>query len=94
MVDAKGDIHRLTKEQDDGVFTAMSGAGSALGSVTEMTFQMEDESIIKKADQYVFVAEDAVSTVEFSRWILEHIREKILPGLAISAEVITTDYEK
>jgi hypothetical protein len=91
MVDAKGEIHSLSKEQDDeDVFTAMLGAGSALGIVTDMTFQMEDESILKEADQYVFVTEDPTSTVQFSRWILEYIRAKILPVADVSAEVITT----
>lgn len=87
------------------LFTAMLGAGSALGIITEMTFEMEQDghddddenchgslsSIVRAADQYIYTAmSDNQACTNFSRWMIQYIRDTILPNPHISAELIVT----
>ena len=72
MVSAAGDLRVLTPE--DELFTAMLGAGSALGIVVDVTIRMEQESILQSAEQRVVSFETREQAVNFSRAALRFQR--------------------
>ncbi|MCX7409768.1 MAG: FAD-binding protein [Planctomycetales bacterium] len=82
MVSASGDIHELTPE--DELFTAMLGAGSALGIVVDVTIRMEHESILQSAEQRVVTFETREQAVEFSRGVLRIQRDHVLTNESVS----------
>ena len=88
MVSASGDIHELTPE--DELFTAMMGAGSALGIVVDVTIRMEHESILQSAEQRVVTFETREQAVEFSRGVLRIQRDHVLTNESVSMELVVT----
>lgn len=88
VVTADGEIRVLTPE--DELFTAMLGAGSALGIVVDMTFRMADESAIKGAEQLVFGFQTRAQAVEFSRRAMQFMKEKVIPNDSVSLEIVVT----
>ena len=88
MVSASGDIHELTPE--DELFTAMLGAGSALGIVVDVTIRMEHESILQSAEQRVVSFETREQAVNFSRAALRFQRDHVLPNESVSMELVVT----
>ena len=88
VVTADGEIRVLTPK--DELFTAMLGAGSALGVVVDMTFRIADESAIKGAEQLVFGFETREQAVEFSREAMQFMKEKVIPNDSVSLEIVVT----
>ena len=88
MVSAAGDLRVLTPE--DELFTAMLGAGSALGIVVDVTIRMEHESILQSAEQRVVSFETREQAVNFSRAALRFQRDHVLPNESVSMELVVT----
>ena len=88
MVSAAGDLRVLTPE--DELFTAMLGAGSALGIVVDVTIRMEHESILQSAEQRVVSFETREQAVNFSRGALRIQRDHVLPNESVSMELVVT----
>lgn len=88
MVTAAGDIRVLTP--GDELFTAMLGAGSALGIVVDVTIRMEHESVVRNAEQRIFSFATRQQAVEFSRAALRIQRERVLPNESVSMELVVT----
>jgi FAD/FMN-containing dehydrogenase len=88
MVSAAGDLRVLTPE--DELFTAMLGAGSALGIVVDVTIRMEHESILQSAEQRVVSFETREQAVNFSRAALRIQRDHVLPNESVSMELVVT----
>ena len=88
MVSAAGDLRVLTPE--DELFTAMLGAGSALGIVVDVTIRMEQESILQSAEQRVVSFETREQAVNFSRAALRFQRDHVLPNESVSMELVVT----
>ncbi|MEY4566612.1 MAG: hypothetical protein RLY14_1582, partial [Planctomycetota bacterium] len=88
MVSAMGDLRVLTPE--DELFTAMLGAGSALGIVVDMTIRMESETILQSAEQIVISFETREQAVQFSRSALRVQRDKVLPNESVSMELVVS----
>ena len=88
MVTAAGDIRELTAE--DELFTAMLGAGSALGIVVDVTFLMAPESILQSAEERVVCFETRDQAAAFARGALRIQRETALPNDSVSMELVVT----
>ncbi len=88
MVTAEGDIRVLTPE--DELFTAMLGAGSALGIVVDVTVRAAPESVVQSAEQRIFSFETREQAVEFSRSALGFMKEHALPDESVSMELVVT----
>jgi FAD/FMN-containing dehydrogenase len=88
VVTADGEISVLTLE--DELFTAMLGAGSALGIVVDMTFRLADASAIKGAEQLVFGFETRAQAIEFSRKAMRFMKEQVIPNDSVSFELVVT----
>ena len=88
MVSAAGEIRSLTPE--DELFTAMLGAGSALGIVVDVTIRMEHDSILQSAEQRVVSFETREQAVNFSRGALRIQRDLVLPNESVSMELVVT----
>ena len=88
MVTAAGDIRVLTPE--DELFTAMLGAGSALGIVVDVTVRAAPESVVQSAEQRIFSFETREQAVEFSRSALGFMKEHALPDESVSMELVVT----
>ena len=86
MVTAAGEIRVLTPE--DELFTAMLGAGSALGIVVDLTLEMEDESVVRGAEQRVVSFETRDQAVAFAREALRFLRDHVLPDEGVSMELV------
>lgn len=86
MVTAAGEIRVLTP--DDGLFTAMLGAGSALGIVVDLTLDMENESVVRGAQQRVISFDTRAQAVAFSRAALRFQRDHVLPDEGMSMELV------
>ncbi|MFM8809939.1 MAG: FAD-binding oxidoreductase [Chthoniobacterales bacterium] len=88
MVTAAGDIRVLTPENE--LFTAMLGAGSALGIVVDVTVRAAPESVVQSAEQRIFSFETREQAVEFSRSALGFMKEHALPDESVSMELVVT----
>jgi FAD/FMN-containing dehydrogenase len=88
MVTAAGEIHVLTP--DDELFTAMLGAGSALGIVVDLTLDMEPESVVRGAEQRVIAFESRDQAVAFAREALRFQAERVLPDEGVAMELVVT----
>jgi|688.fasta_scaffold05777_11 FAD/FMN-containing dehydrogenase len=88
MVSAMGDIRVLTPA--DELFTAMLGAGSALGIVVDMTIRMDSETILQSVEQRVISFETREQAVQFSRSALRLQRDKVLPNESVSMELVVS----
>ena len=82
-----------SKEEDQELFRAMLGAGSALGVVTSLTLQMETDSIFQTGGNLVVACETLESAQTYARKALAFLRDAVLPNPSISMElVVTADY--
>ena len=88
VVTAAGEIRVLTP--DDELFTAMLGAGSALGIVVDLTLDMEDESVVRGAEQRVVAFESRDQAVAFAREALRFQAERALPNEGVAMELVVT----
>ncbi|RLS34542.1 MAG: FAD-binding oxidoreductase [Planctomycetota bacterium] len=88
VVTAAGDIRVLAPGEE--LFTAMLGAGSALGIVVDVTLRMEPESVVKHAEQRVVSFRTRKEAVEFARGALRIQREHVLPDDSVSMEVVVS----
>ena len=88
VVTAAGEIRVLTP--DDELFTAMLGAGSALGIVVDLTLDMEDESVVRGAEQRVVAFESRDQAVAFAREALRFQAERVLPNEGVAMEWVVT----
>jgi FAD/FMN-containing dehydrogenase len=86
MVTAAGEIRVLTP--DDELFTAMLGAGSALGIVCDLTLDMESDSVVRGAEQRVVAFETRAQAVAFAREALRFQRDQVLPDEGMSMELV------
>ncbi len=88
MVTAAGDVRVLLP--GDELFTAMLGAGSALGIVCDVTLRVADESILQGAEQRVVAFETRDQAVAFARRALCIQRDSVLPDDGVSMELVVT----
>jgi FAD/FMN-containing dehydrogenase len=88
VVTAAGEIRVLTP--DDELFTAMLGAGSALGIVVDLTLDMEPESVVRGAEQRVIAFESRDQAVAFAREALRFQAERVLPDEGVAMELVVT----
>jgi hypothetical protein len=88
MVSAMGEVRVLTPEEE--LFTAMLGAGSALGIVVDITIRMDAETILQSAEQRVISFETREQAVQFSRSALRLQRDKVLPNESVSMELVVS----
>jgi FAD/FMN-containing dehydrogenase len=88
MVTASGDVLELTP--GDERFTAMLGAGSALGIVVDVTIRLEHESILQSAEQRVISFDTREQARDFTSGALRFLRDQVLPNEAISMELVVT----
>jgi len=88
IVTAAGEIRVLAP--DDELFTAMLGAGSALGIVADLTLRMAPESVVRGAEQRVVAFETRDQAVAFAREALRIQRDDILPDESMSMELVVT----
>ncbi len=88
LVTAAGDIEVVTPVDER--FTAMLGAGSALGVVVDVTIRMEHESVVRGAEQRVVSFETRDQAVAFVRGALRIQRDRVLPNESVSMELVVT----
>ena len=88
MVTAAGELRVLTPT--DELFTAMLGAGSALGIVVDVTILMAPQSILQSAEQRVVSFQTRQQAVAFARGALHIQRESVLPSDSVSMELVVT----
>jgi len=88
MVTAAGDIRVLTPE--DELFTAMLGAGSALGVVVDVTIRTAPAGVVRGAEQRIVSFATRDQAVEFSRRALRLQRDLVLPHDSVSMELVVT----
>ena len=88
VVTAAGEIRVLTP--DDELFTAMLGAGSALGIVVDLSLEMEPESVVRGAEQRVIAFETRDQAVAFAREALRFQAERVLPDEGVAMELVVT----
>ena len=88
VVTAAGEIRVLTP--DDELFTAMLGAGSALGIVVDLTLDMEPESVVRGAEQRVISFETRDQAVAFAREALRFQADHVLPDEGVAMELVVT----
>jgi len=82
-----------TNEQDKDLFRACLGMGAALGIVTSLTLQMEDDSSFKTGGSLVFACVNKVTAKPFLKSALQFLTDEVLPLPSVSMEiVITSDY--
>jgi hypothetical protein len=96
FVTADGTIRTIgpsSSGQDETLFNAVLGAGSALGIVTSITLRMESDSAFFTGGQLIVPCgtKDAVKC--FARRALSFLRDSVLPDPSVSMElVVTADY--
>lgn len=88
VVTAAGEIRVLTP--DDELFTAMLGAGSALGIVVDLSLEMEPESVVRGAEQRVISFETRDQAVAFAREALRFQADHVLPDEGVAMELVVT----
>ena len=96
IVLANGDVKTLTPDstgEDGELFRACLGAGSAMGVVTSLTLQMEDESSFRTGGSLVFACSDKATARPFLAKALKFMKQEVLPLQSTSMEiVITSDF--
>lgn len=99
IVLANGDIKTLsdttctTNDEDRDLFRACLGAGSALGVVTSLTIQMENDACFQTGGSLVFACSNKDTAKPFLKKSLLFLTECVLPNDTVSMEiVITSDY--
>ena len=88
MVTAAGEIRVLAP--GDELFTAMLGAGAALGVVVDLTLALADESVVRGGEQRVIGFETRDQAVAFAREALRIQRDRVLPDESVSMELVVT----
>lgn len=88
VVTPAGELRVLTPE--DPLFTAMLGAGSALGIVVDVTVRVADAGAIRCGEQRVMAWEDRDRAVAFTRGGMRLLAEKALPDEAVSMELVVS----
>jgi len=86
LVTAAGDVRVLGP--GDELFTALLGAGSALGIVCDVTIRVAAGSIIASAEQRVVAFQTRSEAVAFSREALRILRDRVLPDDSVSMELV------
>jgi len=94
---ANGEVKTIsstsTNEQDKDLFRACLGAGAAMGVVTSLTLQMDDDSSFKTGGSLVFACTNKVTAKPFLEKALLFLTKVVLPLPSVSMEiVITSDY--
>lgn len=88
VVTAAGEIRVLTP--GDPLFTAMLGAGSALGIVVDVTFRLAPGDAIAAAEQRVFGFATREEAVRYARVATRYLRDRVLPDSSVSLELVVT----
>jgi len=88
VVTAAGEIRVITP--DDELFTAMLGAGSALGIVCDVTLEIEPESVVRGAEQRVVAFESRDQAVAFAREALRFQVDHVFPDEGVAMELVVT----
>jgi FAD/FMN-containing dehydrogenase len=88
VVTAAGEV-RVVKAGSE-LFTALLGAGSALGIVCDVTIRVADGSILRSAEQRVVGFQSRAQAVAFARDALRILRDRVLPTDAVSMELVVT----
>lgn len=88
IVTAAGEIRVLGP--GDELFTAMLGAGSALGIVVDVTLRTADAGVVQGAEQRIIAFETRDQAVAFSRRALAMQRDRVLPDDTVSMELVVT----
>ncbi len=88
VVTADGAMRVLTP--DDGLFTAMLGAGSSLGVVVDITLRVAPESVVRGGEQRVMAFETRAQAVAFSHRALQLMKERVLPDDSVSMELVVS----
>lgn len=88
MVTAAGEVRVLTAADD--LFSAMLGAGSALGVVVDVTIRVDTESVVQGAEQRVFIFDTREQAVAFTRGAVRFMRDQTMPDDAVSMELVVT----
>jgi FAD/FMN-containing dehydrogenase len=86
VVTAAGEIRVVTP--DDGLFTALLGAGSALAVVADVTLELAAESVVKGAEQRVIAFKTREQAVAFAREALRMQRDQVLADDSVSMELV------
>mmetsp|Transcript_4231 Transcript_4231/g.10058 ORF Transcript_4231/g.10058 Transcript_4231/m.10058 type:complete len:523 (-) Transcript_4231:531-2099(-) len=95
VVLADGTVRELTKgssgsEEDQQLFRAMLGAGSALGVLTSLTLQMEREAIFRTGGNLVVACGTLEAAQTYARRALTFLRDAVLPNPSVSMELVVT----
>ena len=94
VVLADGTVRELTKgggsEDDQALFRAMLGAGSALGVLTSLTLQMEQDTIFRTGGNLVVACGTLESAQAYARKALTFLRDAVLPHPSVSMELVVT----
>ncbi|MDB4413075.1 FAD-binding protein [Pirellulaceae bacterium] len=88
MVTAAGEIRVLTAK--DELLTAMMGAGSALGIITDVTIRVAPETVIQSTEQRVFSFKNREQATAFCRGALGIMRDDVLSTEGVSFELVVT----
>lgn len=88
VVTADGEIRTLTPM--DPHFSAMLGAGSALGVVVDVTFRVAPEGVVRGGEQRVMIFETRAQAVAFSHRALQLMKERVLPDDSVSMELVVS----
>ena len=81
-----------TEDDEDDLFRACLGAGSAMGVVTSLTLKMEEESIFRTGGSIVFSCPSKSIAMSFLRKALLFMKESVLLDSlsSTSMEIVTT----
>lgn len=88
VVTPSGELRVVTP--DDPLFTAMLGAGSALGIVVDATVRVAEADAIRCGEQRVLAWEDRAKAVAFTRGGMRLLAEKALPDDSVSMELVVS----
>ena len=88
VVTADGEMRTLTPK--DQLFTAMLGAGSALGVVVDITFRVAPGSVVRGGEQRVMLFENRAQAVSYSHRALKLMKERVLPDESVSMELVVS----
>ena len=95
VVLADGTVRELTKdisgsEEDQKLFRAMLGAGSALGVLTSLTLQMERDAIFRAGGNLVVAGGTLEAAQTYARRALTFLRDVVLLHPSVSMELVVT----
>ncbi|MEY3142113.1 MAG: hypothetical protein RLY21_606 [Planctomycetota bacterium] len=88
VVTADGEIRTLTPK--DALFTAMLGAGSALGVMADITFRVAPETVVRGGEQRVMIFETRAQAIAYSHRALRLMKERVLPDESVSMELVVS----